>query len=110
MADPKFVAMMIEAANIQEDNFPAFTDLLPKPPKFRQPREISARRKRKLEKRGEYCHFVRWTVNGKCRYSWGGEPSIKFNFRFGPWQSPKYQAPAITSYSLYTHYTLGDAK
>jgi hypothetical protein len=110
MADPKFVAMMIEAANIQEDNFQRFPDFLPKPPKFRHPREISARRKRKLEKRGEYCQFVRWTVNGKCRYSWGGKPSITVNFRFGPWQSPKYQPPAITTYALETHYTLGDAK
>ena len=106
LADPKFFAEMIQSFRTQEEYpLPLLRDLFPKQPKFREPREISARRKRKLEKRGEHCHFVRWTVNGKCRYSWGGPPSPKIYFRFGPWQSPNYQPP-VTTYTIETRYTV----
>lgn len=35
-----------------------------------RPREVSARRARKLRRRGVYCKFLGWTPNGKCRYLW----------------------------------------
>lgn len=60
---------------------PSIMARLPKPPKFRKAREVSARRARKLRKRGEYLHFVRWTVNGKCRYTWGGKVPDTFTIR-----------------------------
>ena len=42
-----------------------------KPPKFRRSREVHAARARKLRRRGEYVHFVRWE-HGHCIYSWSG--------------------------------------
>jgi len=82
------------------------TDWLPCPPKFRRAREISARRRRVLEKRGEYCHFVRWTVNGKCRYAWGGPTPEIFTQRLGPWQSPQYRPHPETAYRIGIHYVI----
>lgn len=82
MADPKFVQSMIDSMKSADQVFLQLRDVLPRQPKFRKAREISARRKRKLEKRGEYCHFVRWTVNGKCRYTWGGPVPTAFTFKF----------------------------
>jgi hypothetical protein len=105
MADPKFVELMMESIRTDRSLF-TVRDLLERPPKFRKAREISARRKRKLEKRGEYCQFVRWTVNGKCRYQWCAPASTAFHFRFGPWQSPKYQPPPVTTYSMETRYVV----
>jgi hypothetical protein len=55
-------------------------DLLPKPPKFRRSREVHAHRARKLRRRGEYVHFVRWE-HGHCIYSWGGPTPETFTFR-----------------------------
>src|SRR5882672_1457976 len=107
------VSLMEFAKTMLDGPLPIYhplTDWLPKPPKFRQTREVSARRRRVLEKRGEYCHFVRWTVNGKCRYAWCGPIATTFNFRFGPWQSPKYQPPPVTTYSFETRYIIGDAQ
>ena len=74
-------------------------ELLPKPPRFRVNREISAKRARKLRKRGEYCHFVRWTVNGKCRYCWGGPTPQTFTFRM-PRKGQERHVPMVTKYSL----------
>lgn len=80
--------------------------LLPKPPRFRFNREVSARRAAKLRKRGEYCHFLRWTVNGKCRYCWGGPNPQIFTQRLGPWQSPKFRPPPVTIYGFETRYQI----
>jgi hypothetical protein len=102
MADPKFVQAMMDSIKSADDLLMPVDRLMPVPPKFRNAREISARRKRKLEKRGEYCRFVRWTVNGKCRYSWGGPPSTAFNFRFGPFQSPKFNPLPVMTYKIET--------
>jgi hypothetical protein len=63
--------------------WPSIVDLLPKPPKFRRPREVHAQRARKLRRRGEYLHFVRWQ-NGHCIYSWGGPTPQTFTFRMHP--------------------------
>jgi hypothetical protein len=51
-----------------------------KPPKFRKAREVHAQRARKLRRRGEYVHFVRWE-HGHCIYSWGGPPPQSITFR-----------------------------
>lgn len=37
---------------------------------FIQTREVSAKRCRKLRRRGEHCWYSRLTSNGKCRYFW----------------------------------------
>lgn len=37
---------------------------------FSIPREVCARRARKLKRRGEYVHFKKSTVNGKSRSVW----------------------------------------
>jgi hypothetical protein len=80
--------------------------LLPKPPRFRKNREVSARRAVKLRKRGEYCHFVRWTVNGKCIYCWGGPTPQIYTQRLGPWQSPRYVTPPVAIYGFETRYEI----
>jgi hypothetical protein len=54
-----------------------------KPPKFRRSREIHAQRARKLRRRGEYVHFVRWSY-GHCIYSWGGPIPDTFTVRMNP--------------------------
>jgi hypothetical protein len=51
------------------------------PPKFKQNREVSAKRARTLRQRGEYVHFIRRTVNGKARFLWGGPVPNIFVFR-----------------------------
>lgn len=45
-------------------------DLL-KRPKFRKKREVHAARARKLRRRGECVHFLRWE-HGHCIYGWSG--------------------------------------
>lgn len=54
-----------------------------KPPKFRKAREVHAQRARKLRRRGEYVHFVRWE-HGHCVYSWSGPKPDSFTFRMHP--------------------------
>jgi hypothetical protein len=46
------------------------TNLLRRP-KFRKMREVHAARARKLRRRGEHVHFLRWE-HGHCIYGWSG--------------------------------------
>jgi len=78
--DPAFTAAIIQM--IRSQPFQPWTpimDLL-KRPKFRRMREVHARRARKLRRRGEYVHFLRWE-HGHCIYGWGGPApdTITFN-------------------------------
>lgn len=71
LSDPAFVAAM--RAMIDNSlmwSYPRFTDLM-KRPKFRNTREVHAARARKLRRRGEYVHFLRWE-HGHCIYGWSG--------------------------------------
>lgn len=43
-----------------------------------RPREISARRARKLRKRGVSVRFMGWTPTGKCRYVWRRAELVPF--------------------------------
>lgn len=54
-----------------------------KPPKYRKPREVHAQRARKLRRRGEYVHFLRWE-HGHCIYCWGGPVPGTFYMRMPP--------------------------
>jgi hypothetical protein len=83
LGDPKFVQSMIDALKDADPTFLSVRDLLPRPPKFRKAREVHAQRARKLRKRGEYVHFVRWE-NGHCVYSWSGKVPDTFTFRMHP--------------------------
>jgi hypothetical protein len=56
---------------------------LPKPPRYRRMREVHAQRARKLRRRGEYVHFLRWH-HGHCIYGWGGPTPDTFTFRMHP--------------------------
>lgn len=58
-------------------------DIYFKPPKFRRMREVHARRARKLRRRGEYVHFLRWE-HGHCIYGWGGPVPNTFTIRIHP--------------------------
>jgi hypothetical protein len=58
-----------------------------KPPKFRYNREVHAQRARKLRRRGEYVHFLRWE-HGHCIYGWGGPRIETFTMRFPPKVAP----------------------
>lgn len=42
-------------------------------------RIISAKRRRTLQRRGEFCWFVGKTTTGKHRYGWAG-PQLRFEF------------------------------
>ena len=99
----KLINQMLD--NVKIASYPAFRDLLPQPPKFRQSREVHAARARKLRRRGEYVHFVRWE-HGHCIYSWSGPTPETFTRRIGPWQSPKYQPPPMTTYTIETRYVI----
>lgn len=107
LASPAFREAIFNALldNATLTHFPTIRDLLPKPPKFRRAREVSARRAATLRKRGEYCHFVRWTANGKCRYAWSGPTPKTFTVRLGPWQSSRYQ-PVEAAYRIETRYLI----
>jgi hypothetical protein len=104
LANPTFRdAMNAILENASFVTYPRFRDFL-KAPKFRHSREVSARRAAKLRKRGEYCHFLRWTVNGKCRYAWSGPSPQMFTQRLGPWQSPRYVPPQADTFRIETRY------
>jgi hypothetical protein len=69
--DPAFTAAIMQM--IRSQTFQPHTpmaDLL-KRPRFRRMREVHAQRARKLHRRGEYVHFLRWE-HGHCIYGWGG--------------------------------------
>ena len=69
LADPAFVKMLMEA--ITGPPVQLSHNFFAKPPRFKELREIHARRARKLRRRGEYVHFLRWE-HGHCIYGWGG--------------------------------------
>jgi len=83
LGDPIFVQSLIDGLKEADPTFLTVRDLLPRPPKFRKPREVHAQRARKLRRRGEYVHFVRWE-NGHCVYSWSGNVPDIFTFRMHP--------------------------
>jgi hypothetical protein len=85
LANPALRQAMLDAINELPVGL-TLHELLPKPPKFRKAREVHAQRARKLRRRGEYVHFVRWE-HGRCIYSWGGPVPEIFTFRFGPSQN-----------------------
>lgn len=71
LSDPAFIKAMMDCLNSQPLRLATpFTDLL-KRPKFRRTREVHAARARKLRRRGEYVHFLRWE-HGHCIYGWSG--------------------------------------
>lgn len=83
LSDPAFVKAMIDALFdapplISKDLLRSF-----KRPKFRRMREVHAARARKLRRRGEYVHFLRWE-HGHCIYGWSGPKPDTFTFRMHP--------------------------
>lgn len=71
LSDPVFVKAMMDCINSQSFLLHTpISDLL-KRPKFQKMREVHARRARKLRRRGEYVHFLRWEY-GHCIYGWSG--------------------------------------
>lgn len=80
LSDPAFVEAMMECIRSQPFKFETpFTNLM-KRPKFRQTREVHAARARKLRRRGEYVHFLRWE-HGHCIYGWSGPVPQSITFR-----------------------------
>ena len=91
--DPAFTAAIIQL--IRSQPFQAhtpFADLM-KRPKFRRMREVHAQRARKLRRRGEYVHFLRWE-HGHCIYGWSGPMPETFTF---------FRMPRKKSDPVYTH-------
>jgi len=82
LANPEFMKQMMDAA-LDNPVHLTIGDLLPRPPRFRRNREVHAQRARKLRRRGEYVHFLRWE-NGHCVYCWGGPTPETFTFRMHP--------------------------
>jgi len=87
LSDPAFTALIIDAIRNHPERFesPFKSIVRPYRPKFRKMREVHATRARKLRKRGEYVHFLRWE-HGHCIYGWGGPMPDSFTFQFGPAQ------------------------
>jgi len=81
LQDPAFAKRLLEIM-LSQPVEPAhtFTDLLKRRPRFRRMREVHAARARKLRRRGEYVHFLRWE-RGHCVYGWGGPVPETFTFR-----------------------------
>jgi hypothetical protein len=71
LRDPAFTKALMDCINSQPLKFyTPIMDLL-KRPNFRRTREVHAARARKLRRRGEYVHFLRWE-HGHCIYGWSG--------------------------------------
>ncbi len=71
LRDQAFVKAMMDCINSRSFRpYTPITDLLRRP-KFRRTREVHAARARKLRRRGEYVHFLRWE-HGHCIYGWSG--------------------------------------
>jgi hypothetical protein len=70
LSDPAFVKAMNEMLDSTFMCHTPILDLLRRP-KFRRTREVHAARARKLRRRGEYVHFLRWE-HGHCIYGWSG--------------------------------------
>lgn len=70
--DPAFTKAIVDMIHSQPFQIGTpISDLLRRQPRFRKMREVHARRARKLRRRGEYVHFLRWE-HGHCIYGWGG--------------------------------------
>lgn len=78
LAHPTFVKTMIE--EMHKHPVRLSMNLLAPRPRFRKMREVHAQRARKLRRRGEYVHFLRWE-HGHCIYGWGAETPKTFTFR-----------------------------
>jgi hypothetical protein len=83
--NPVFVERFLDAIQKQPVGFGPWVtlDVFEPPPRFRKSREVRAQRARKLRRRGEYVHFVRWE-HGHCIYSWGGPTPETVTFRMRP--------------------------
>ncbi len=72
-------------------------------PKFRKTREVHAARARKLRRRGEHLHFLRWE-HGHCIYGWSGPaPQTITLFRM----PRKNSEPVYTQVNYKTSWLLG---
>src|SRR6185312_11255483 len=81
LRDPNFAKSLLDAICAQPfEPGRTFIDLLRRRPKFRRMREIHGARARKLRRRWEYVHFLRWEC-GHCVYGWGGPVPETFTFR-----------------------------
>jgi hypothetical protein len=102
LSDPTFAAAM--RAMIDSSlmwSYPRFTDLM-KRPKFRKVREVHAARARKLRRRGEYVHFLRWE-HGHCIYGWSGPVPQTITLHRMP---RKKSAPVYTQIDYKTSWVL----
>ncbi len=77
-----------------------FMDLM-KHPKFRRTREVHAARARKLRRRGEHVHFLRWE-HGHCIYGWSGPAPQTITLNRMP---RKKSEPVYSQVSYRTVYT-----
>lgn len=71
-------------------------------PKFRKMREVHAARARKLRRRGEYVHFLRWEC-GHCIYGWSGPVPNTFLINRMP---RKRTEPVYTQMSYRTEWAI----
>src|SRR6185437_1646532 len=63
LRDPDFAKSLLDAICAQPfEPGRTFIDLLRRRPKFRRMREVHGARARKLRRRGEYVHFLRWSA------------------------------------------------
>lgn len=83
MRDPAFMEALRQCIDWKlMTTPPMFADLMRRP-KFRKMREVHAARARKLRRRGEHVHFLRWE-HGHCIYGWGGPAPESFVFNRMP--------------------------
>jgi hypothetical protein len=102
MRSPAFRAMLNSSEIAGRDFLPIFAPLR-KRPKFRKMREVHAQRARKLRKRGEYVHFLRWE-HGHCIYGWSGEPPKTIHLHRMPRAKSE---PVYTQINYITNFTFG---
>lgn len=92
LRDPEFCKHLLAALEQPVKREPLFAEFF-KRPKFRKMREVHAQRARKLRRRGEYVHFLRWE-HGHCIYGWSGKVPDTFVLH----RMPRKQAEPV-----YTH-------
>lgn len=92
LSDPAFVKAM---NGLIDNAFMCSTpimDILKRArPKFSKTREVHAARARKLRRRGEYVHFLRWDQHGHCIYGWSGPAPQTFMLN----RMPRKQSQAL---------------